>query len=149
VETEFKNYLDRIISLVKHKKKLYGVVVGRATYRTILDLEQNTGDCTCLVGFDCKHVKALKYAFEKGKYTEGDSEFKAILSLITATIPLEVKIDIKKLFKSQIMRASCFLNDYMKNGGYTNLIEAVGIIYSLTLLAKSIKENVKKLREVS
>ena len=44
------------------------------------------------------------------------------------------------------MRASCFLNDYMKNGGYTNLIEAVGIIYSLTLLAKSIKENVKKIK---
>ena len=80
----------RIVSLVKCDKKLYGVVVGRATYRTILDLESNDNICTCPIGFNCKHVKAIKHAYNKKDYIEVDSAFKAILSLLTTTVPLEI-----------------------------------------------------------
>lgn len=73
----------RIISLVKYGRTLYGVVVGKATYRTILDIESGNGSCTCPRGYNCKHVMALKHAFERGDYVEVDSSLKAILSLLS------------------------------------------------------------------
>ena len=134
----------RIVSLVKCNKKLYGVVIGRATYRTILDLESNDNICTCPIGFNCKHVKAIKRAYNKKDYIEVDSAFKAILSLLTTTVPLEVpQKNLKKFLKSHTMRAECFLDNYERRCGYASFMEALGIVYSLTLLLtllKSVKE---------
>jgi len=128
-------YVSRVVSLVKCGRKLYGVIIGRATYRAVLDLEYGDNECTCPVGLDCKHVKAMKRAYEKGQYIETNSEVRAILSLLYTALPETVfQGEIKDLLDYGIRRAWSFLDEWEPRKGYVTLMEATGIIYALSLL---------------
>jgi len=60
----------KVLWVVKRGNLLFGKVLG--TYPYYVELNLDTGDnvCTCPLGGDCKHVAAVKTAFEEGDFIE-------------------------------------------------------------------------------
>jgi len=141
-------YGSRVVSLVKCGRKLYGVVVGRATYRAVLDLKSGSNECTCPVGLNCKHIEAMKQAYREGWYIETDSEVKAILSLLYTAMPETIfQKETKKLVDYGVRRAWSFLYEWEPGRGYATLMEAAGIAYALYLLLNRLsRSEIKKLK---
>ncbi|ASI98104.1 SWIM zinc finger family protein [Thermococcus celer] len=60
----------KVLWVVKHGNRLFSKVLGTYPYYVELDLSTGENSCTCPLGGDCKHVAAVRTAYEKGFYFE-------------------------------------------------------------------------------
>ncbi len=72
-EQYFKNNL--VEYCIKFENKLYGKVVGGDKYNTTVNLEDNSGICSCPYKYNCKHAYALILCYENNIYENGNELF--------------------------------------------------------------------------
>ncbi|MBU3913056.1 MAG: SWIM zinc finger family protein [Nanoarchaeota archaeon] len=71
-----RGYIDRVVNCIKIGKFLYGKVQGTYLYRPEIDIETLSGECSCPVGSNCKHVVALYLNYKKGNFEDAENFIK-------------------------------------------------------------------------
>jgi len=69
----------RVLEAIKFRAIVYGEVLGTSRYKTKVDLVNGvSSECSCPVGYDCKHGVALALYYLKGHCADGDKALQEI-----------------------------------------------------------------------